>query len=103
MMEAALNAEHLGEVIEERTVELGFGRCAKVGNIVGDLDIAHGRKRRQEVEPLEDKANLCAPHLRAFRIGELGEVDAVDQHRSSGGSGEAAEDVEEGRFSRTGG
>ena len=76
---------------------------AEVGDVVGDLDVAHGGERGQQVEALEDEADLGAAHFGAFGIGEFGEVDAVDEDGAGGGAGEAAEDVEERGFAGAGG
>ena len=103
MVEAALDAEHFGEVVEERFVQFPFGGCAKGGDVVGDFDVAHGRERGQQIEALEDKADLGAAHFGALGVGEFGEVGAIDEDRAGGGVGETAQDVEEGGLSRTGG
>ena len=72
--------------------------CAESGDVVGDFDVAHGGEGRQQIEALEDEAYLGAAHFGAFGVGEFGEVGTVDQHRATGGVGQAAEDVEEGRL-----
>src|SRR5258706_291247 len=69
---------------------------------VGDFDVAHGGEGGEEVEALEDEADLGAAHFGAFGVGEFGEVGAVDEDRAGGGVGEAAEDVEKGGFSGAG-
>src|SRR5271168_5109561 len=98
MVEAALDAKHLGEVGEEWTVELSFGGGAEVGDVVGDLDVAHRGEGGEEVEALEDETDLGAAGAGALSVGEGGEVDAVDENRAGSGSGEPAEDVEESGF-----
>ncbi len=72
---------------------------SKVGDVVGDLDVAHGGERGKKIEALEDEADLGAAHFGALGVGEFGEVDAIDEDRAAGGVGEAAEDIEEGGFS----
>ena len=67
---------------------------AEVGNLVGDLDVAHGAERGEQVEALKDEADLGAAHLGALGVGELREVYAVDADGAAGGLGEAAQDVE---------
>ena len=62
-----------------------FSVRAEVCDIVCDLDVAHRRERRQQVEALKDEANLGAAHLSPFGISETGEVSAVDQHGATGG------------------
>ena len=39
MFEAALDAEHLGKVMEERFVQFFFGGRAKGRDVVGDFDV----------------------------------------------------------------
>jgi hypothetical protein len=70
---------------------------------VGDLDVTHCRKGGQQIETLEDEADLGAASAGAFSVGEGGEVNAVDEDGASGGSGESAEDIEECGFAGTGG
>lgn len=77
VVEATIDAQHVGELIEEWLVYLFFGR-AEVGDIVGDFDVAHGREGRQEVEALEDEADFGAAHFGALGVVEGGEVSAID-------------------------
>ena len=98
VVETAFNTEELGEVSEERLVELFLCGCSQIGDVVGDLDVAHGGERGEKIETLEDEADFGATHFRALGVGEFGEVDAVDQDGAGGGAGETAEDVEEGRL-----
>jgi hypothetical protein len=103
VLEATVDSEEVSEVVEEGLVEGAFGTGAEVGDVVGDLDVAHGGEGGQEVETLEDEADAGAAHFGAFGVGELGEVGAVDGDVTGGGGGEAAEDVKEGGFSGAGG
>ena len=96
VFEAAFDAEYLCEVVEEGAVEFSLGGRAEIVDVVSDLDVAHCAESGQQVEALEDEADFGAAHLSALAVGELGEVDAVDQNRATGGVGETAEDVEEG-------
>ncbi len=50
------------------------------GNLARNFNVALGGKRRQQVEFLEDEANLLLAHLRALRIRQLGKIRAVDRH-----------------------
>ena len=102
VFEAALNAQHLCEVIEEGPVQGRFGGGAKGRNVVCNLDVPHGGEGGQEVETLKDKANLGAAHAGALGVGEFGEVGAIDEDRAGGGVGEAAKDVEECGFAGAG-
>ena len=103
VVESALDAEHVGEVIQEGLVEFSPGGRAESGDVVGDFNVAHGREGGEKVEALEDEADLGAAHSGALGVGEFGEVCAVDEDRAGGGVGEAAEDVEEGGLSGAGG
>ncbi len=94
----ALDAQHVGEVIEQRLVDRLLLWRAEVGDVVRDLDIAHRGERGQQVEALEDEADLVTAHLGTLAVGELREVYAVDVDGAAGGVGEAAEDVEKSRF-----
>ena len=55
---------------------------AAAGDVAGDVDIALRSQRRQQVELLEDKTDFRFSHARPRRIGQRGEVDAIDQHPS---------------------
>lgn len=83
---------------EERLVELFLCGCSQIGDVVGDLDVAHGRECWQKIEALEDEADFGTTHFGALGVRKFGEVDAVDQDGAGGGAGETAEDVEEGRL-----
>src|SRR5216683_2101093 len=90
-------------MVEERPVEFSLCGGSEGGDVVGDFDVAHGGEGGEKVEALEDEADLGATHSGAFGVGEFGEVGSVDEDRTGGGVGEAAEDVEEGGFSGAGG
>ena len=67
---------------------------------VGDLDVAHGRERGQQVELLKDEADAVLAQPGALGVVERGEVDAVDDHAALGGLREPAEQVEERGLAR---
>ncbi len=98
VIEATGDAEQIGEVVEQGAIESGLGRGAEVGDVVGDLDVAHGGEGGEQVETLEDEADFGATHLGTLGIGQPGEVDSIDEHRAGGGVGETAEDVKECGF-----
>jgi hypothetical protein len=79
VVEAALDAEHVGEVIEEGLVKFPLGGCTQGGDVVGYFYVAHGRESGKKVEALEDEADLGAAHFGAFAVGEFGEVGAADK------------------------
>src|SRR5262245_31562915 len=65
-------------------------------------DVFQARQRRQQVEELENKTDLVAPHLRQLVVVQAGERLAIDQHIAGGGTVEAAHQVEECRFTGSG-
>src|SRR5579871_5493269 len=87
-------------MVEQGLVQRLLLRSAEVRNVVRDLDVAHSRERRQQIEPLKDEADLGTPHLRAFRVGEAGEVGAPNQHGAARSRCKAAENVEKSRLPR---
>lgn len=99
MIEAAVDAEQLGEVVEERAVERDFA----TGDLVRNLDIAHCGEGGKEVKALKNKAYAGFAKLGAGAVRQWREIDAVDGDRAGGGLGEAAEDVKEGGFAGAGG
>src|SRR5271170_320954 len=94
MIEAPGDPEDVGEVREIRRVE----RLSASGNVVGNLNVVARRKRRQQVELLEDEADFRLSHLGAIGVVKGGEVNPVDHDLSGAGAGQAAEQVEERRF-----
>ena len=94
MFEAALDVEKAGQVVEQ----LGVEGLAAGGDFVGELDVVVGGDGGEQVEALEDEADLGAAEFGALRVREAGEVLALDGEGTGGGLGEAAEDVEERRF-----
>jgi len=98
VVEAAGEAEEAGKAVEEGVIEGLSG----LGDVVGDLDVAHGGEGGEEVEALEDEADAGAAEPGAIGVGEAGELDAADGDGAGGGGGEAAEDVEEGGFAGAG-
>src|SRR3712207_7369901 len=58
-----------------------------VGPLAGDLerqeDVLLGREHREQVEELEDEADVAAPQLRQRGVVELRDLGAVDRDRRS--------------------
>ena len=81
----------------EQLVEPGL-----VGLLAGDRerqdDVLLGVEHRQEVEELEDEADVLAPQLRQLRVVEPRDLGAGDLHRARGRLVEAREDVHQGRL-----
>ena len=66
------------------------------------LDISLGSKRRQKIESLKDVSDLVAPNRRAFRIAELGNVDAVYEYTAMRRPQQSAQQMKERRFPASG-
>ena len=78
VVETFADAEEAAEVVEEAAVEGLGGAGAEVGDLVSNLDVAHGGEGGEKVEALEDEADLRAAHFGALGVGEAGEVGSVD-------------------------
>src|SRR5437867_3948778 len=65
------------------------------------LDVLEGARPGQEVELLEDEADLCVPDPRERVRREAGDVLAVDDVPTGGGRVETAEEVHEGGLAGT--
>ena len=74
------------------------GVMVYAGDVARDLDVAFGGQRGQQVEFLKDEADFRAPQAGAVGVGQLGEVDAVDDDAAGVGVREPAENVEQGRL-----
>src|SRR5450631_2302428 len=64
------------------------------------LHVLDGSRARQQVEPLEDEAELSIPNRRQIPLLETGYVDPVEQVAPGAWPVEAAQDVHECRFAR---
>jgi hypothetical protein len=99
MDETTLDGEQVAEMIEELAIQ---GLLAAADR-VGELNIAHGTERGQQIELLEDEGDAMLAQAGALGVVEGGKVDAVDDDAAAGGAGEAAKEVEERGFARAGG
>src|SRR5262249_51188617 len=61
-----------------------------VGLLAGDRqreeNVLLGTQHREQVEELEDEADLGAPELRQLGVVQAGDVGAADRHGSGGGA-----------------
>jgi hypothetical protein len=64
----------------------------------GQLDVLHRRRARQEVEPLEDEAELRVAQVGELRLAHRLDGDAVEHVVSARRLVEAAEDVQHRRL-----
>src|ERR1700676_1130456 len=69
-------------------------RCA-VDSGVGERELHVGDRAgaRDEVEALEDEADLAAAQVREVVLVEAADIDSIDQVAAAGGYVKAAEDV----------
>ena len=74
-----LDRQQIAQMVEILQVQ----RLLAPADGVGDLDIAHGRERRQQVELLEDKADAVLAQPGALGVVERGKVHAVNDHAPS--------------------
>ena len=59
-----------------------------------------GRKRRQQIERLEDEPHPLAADDGALVVVQRGQIDAFQQHLAAGGRFHSAEDVQQGALAR---
>jgi hypothetical protein len=79
MFQPALDSHQVRQMIQQFAIERPFCFVAQIGDVVRNLDIAHGRERGQKIEPLKDEADLGPPHPGAFAVVERGKVRPVDK------------------------
>jgi len=68
----------------------------------GQFHVLLGRGPGQKIETLKDKAHFPIPDLRQFILGKTADIDAVQQITARSELIEAAQDIHEGRFARSG-
>src|SRR5579883_76341 len=71
-----------------------------LADIERHLDILLGGERRDEVEGLEDHANLLVPDGRQFALAHAGDVHPIHEDLPAGGIIQSSDDAEQGRFAR---
>ncbi len=98
VIEAAFDLQQASEFVEQGLVE----GLAGGGDLVGELDVRLCGDRREQIEALEDEADLGPAQAGALRVREARKVFALDQQGAGGRGGKAAEDIEERRFTRAG-
>src|ERR1051326_8008678 len=90
MIEPSGDPQHAGDALKERLIQAVFA-----GNFPRDLNIALGAQCGQQVELLENEANLLLAHRRALSIRKLGKVSAIDHHMARGCAREPAKNVKQ--------
>ena len=66
-----------------------------------DLDIAHGRERRKQVELLKHEADAVFPQPGALGVVECGKIHAVNDHPPAGRPREPAQQIKKRGLART--
>ncbi len=64
----------------------------------GQLDVLEGGGAGEQVETLEDEADLGIADIGKFIAVEAGDIHAIEQVAAAGGAVEASDDIHEGRF-----
>ena len=85
-------ADLVGELAHPLAVRLAAGEREREHDVLGR------REHRQQVEELEDEADVLTPQEREVVVGELRDVLAGDRHAALGRAVEAGEDVHQRRL-----
>jgi hypothetical protein len=72
-------------------------------DVLGDGDIVSRRQGGQQIEALEDEPDRVPPKAGAVSVRHFAEIIAIYQHLAAGGTGQAAQDVEQGGLPAAGG
>src|SRR5215471_3762047 len=97
MIEPVSDAQQLRHVLFKVAV-----LAVSSGNFTRDFNIVSGAESGQQVEFLEDEADLALAHVCAFGIGHLGKVVAINQHAPGGWPRKAAHNVKQSRLAAAG-
>src|SRR6185369_11281218 len=97
MVEPSGNAKHLRDMVEQF-----FIQAVLAGNLARNFNVSLSGKSQQQVEFLEDKANLLLAHFRSLRVRKPGKIRAVNGHPAGGRMREPPENIEESRFAAAG-
>jgi hypothetical protein len=92
--EAVGQADLLDEFVEPLRVRLAAGQLERQGDVLGRGE------HREQVEELEDEADVVAPQAGERGVVELGDVEAGDGHVARRGLVQTGEDVHQRRLAR---
>lgn len=67
-------------------------------NMLGQLEVAFRRQRREEVESLKDKPDLATTQICPGSIAHLGQILSINDDAPSGWPEQPPENMQEGRF-----
>ena len=90
MIKFVLDTEHLDDRLEAVRIE------PVTLDVLGDGDVVSRRQGGQQIEALEDEPDRVPPKARAVCVRHLVEIIAIYQHVAAGGTGQAAQNVEQG-------
>src|SRR5215475_2441750 len=91
MVKPSLQPKQLDNLVEVLAVNVAI----LATDLVRDGDVRHCVKCRQQVELLEDKTDSAFAQSSSLRIGELREVDVVDQHPAASRARQPTKNIEE--------
>ena len=94
MVEPVADPDRGDQAVEQRLVGVAAGELQRQEDVLARVE------DRQQVEELEDEADVVAAQLGELAVVEPGEVDAVDHDRARGRAVEAGEDVHQRRLAR---
>jgi hypothetical protein len=92
MLSAILEADALEQPVEPAGLRLAAGEHQRQGHVL------LGREHGEEVEELEDEADVLAPQLRELVVVKGRDLGAVDLDRAARRPVEAGQDVHERRL-----
>jgi hypothetical protein len=67
-------------------------------DLFGELQISLSRKRRKQVEPLENKADLSTPDIGPLRVRDFRQIFAIDDYRTACRTQKPTEQMQQCRF-----
>src|SRR4051812_29791413 len=88
------DSQHLRDLLEQFSVY-----AVLAGNLARNLNVSLGSQRGEQIEFLEDKADLLLAHFCALRVRKLSKIFAIDCHAAGGGPRKPAQNIKESRFS----
>src|SRR5258708_32348294 len=97
MLEPSANRQQVAEMVEILVVKGLLAPAYGVGN----LDVAHGRKRGKQIELLKDEGDAVLAQPCALAVCQGGKVHSIDDDAALCGPGQTSQQVKERRLART--
>src|ERR1700744_5076140 len=95
MIQASVNSQQFCQLSEELLIQRRLRPFAlPAADLIGYLNVVASRQRWQQIELLEDEADLAATHGGTFGVRQIGEVDAVNQNAPRGRTGQPPQQIE---------